>query len=679
MQGSVGIREKSSENPTTEPADHYGLDRWGDGFFVAGKDGHVHVRPDRTAERQADLHEIVETLTTQGLQTPLLLHFGDVLSTVLGDLRRVFDEAMSTLGYRGGYEAVYPVKVNQQRGVVEDVCRLGEGYGFGLEVGSKPELLAVLALTAGQPDRTIICNGFKEDRYVEFTMLATKLGRRIIPVVENLEELRLVLAAAVRLGVRPRLGIRVNLQAQGAGRWADSSGMRAKFGLTLSEVLASVDLLRGHDMLDCLTLLHCHMGSQVHDIRQVVEGVGELTRIYTELRRLGAPIACLDVGGGLGVDYHGSQSEAPFSRNYSLEEYASSVVHRIGSICDEARQPHPMIVTESGRAMVAQQSVLVFDVLGANRFEPHDLPRSEDQIANPGDGDLPRPISDLFDAWLRLSEDTVLECWHDAQSARREALDTFALGFMSLEHRVEVERIFWTLAIRTRELSKQLDPIPEELAPLDASLADVYFGNLSVFQSLPDSWAIGQAFPIMPIHRLDETPGRRATIADLTCDSDGKIDRFVDRDGTRSWLPVHELVSGEPYRLGVFLVGAYQETLGDLHNLFGDTHALHIGIGPRGDWSVLECIEGDSVGDVLGYMQYDTREVMSRLRSECEGSVRDGRIGEAECRAFLHAYEAGIDGYTYLDRLEGDRPAGSGVVSAERSPLRSRKSSASAS
>ena len=642
----------ASENHPASATETYAIDRWGDGFFVVGDNGRIHIRPDRTPARQVDLFEVVQGISERGFGTPLLLHFEDVLATVLRDLRDAFDRAILNVGYRGEYEGVYPVKVNQQRGVVEDLCRLGAELDFGLEVGSKPELLAVLALTSEGSGRSIICNGFKEARYVEFAMLAAKLGRRITPVVENLEELVLVLDSARRHGVRPSIGVRVNLQAQGAGRWADSSGIRAKFGLTLSEVLETVAILRDRDMLDCLTLLHCHMGSQIHDIRQVVSGVGELARIYTELRRLGAGVRYLDIGGGLGIDYDGSQSDEAFSRNYSLEEYASSVVHRIGSICDEAGQPHPTIVTESGRAMAAQQSILVFDVLGANRFDPHDLPESP--ASTTIDGELPRPVSDLADAWHRLSDDTLLECWHDAQSARREALDTFSLGYMSIEHRVEVERIFWTLALRVRTLSQRLDPIPEELSQLDEMLSDVYFCNLSVFQSLPDSWAIGQVFPIMPIHRLDETPTRRATLADLTCDSDGKVDRFIDREGVRGWLPVHELVPGEPYRMAVFLVGAYQETLGDLHNLFGDTHAAHVRIGEGGDWSLEELIEGDTVREVLGYMQYESTDLVTRLRAECEASVREGRMAAAEACELVRAYESGLEGYTYLEQGLGE-------------------------
>ncbi len=641
----------TSENPRAASSwDPYAVEAWGDGFFVVGPRGTVMVRPDRKPSREIDLLAVVSELKGRGYATPVLLHFRDVLETTLRDIRGAFDRAISDHGYQGGYAGVYPIKVNQQRTVVEDVSRIGADLGFGLEVGSKPELLAVLAITADQPDRLIVCNGFKEDRYVEFAMLAAKLGRTIIPVVENLEELGLVLDHAERIGVRPAIGIRVNLDTQGVGRWAGSSGMRAKFGLTFSETLRAVEMLGERGALDRLHMLHCHMGSQMHDIRQLTRGVGELARIYSELVHLGVGITYLDVGGGLGIDYDGSQTNFPFSRNYSLEEYAGSIVHRIGSICDEAGVRHPTIVTESGRAMVAQQSVLVFDVMGANSFEPHVLPASTEDLAGPEGAEPPRPLVDLFDAWTRLEPETLLECWHDAENARSEAVDTFSLGYMSLHHRAEVERIFWTLALKTRELASGLEQIPEELEALDELLTDIYFCNLSVFQSLPDCWAIDQVFPIMPIHRLDERPTRRATLADLTCDSDGKVDRFIDREDVRAWLPLHELREGEPYLLAAFLVGAYQETLGDLHNLFGDTHVAHIRIGEDGRWWIEEIVAGDSVSDVLGYMQYEPATLSRSLRSECEASVREGLMTADESRDLLAAYESGLSGYTYLER-----------------------------
>ncbi|MDA1025725.1 MAG: biosynthetic arginine decarboxylase [Planctomycetota bacterium] len=641
----------SSSEPLIANAATYAIDAWGDGFFAISDAGTVVVRPDRSPSREVDLLEIVEGLRDRGYGSPVLLHFGDVLDTVLRDLRAAFDKAIEENGYQGAYQGVFPVKVNQQRCVVEDVGRIGAGLGFGLEVGSKPELLAVLALTVDQPDRLIVCNGFKEDRYIEFAMLAAKLGRTIVPVLENLKELELVLQHAARIGVRPKIGIRVNLNTRGAGRWATSSGVKAKFGLSLAEVLKAVDILRDRGMLDCLELLHCHMGSQMQDIRLVMAGVAELARIYTELHRLGAGVRYIDVGGGLGVDYDGSQTNFAFSRNYSLEEYASTVVYRIQSICDDRGVPHPTIVTESGRAMVAQQSILIFDVMGSNRFEPHDIPGDLEQLRGHGDEQPARPLIDLFEAWQRISPENLLECWHDAQSARAEALNLFSLGYMSLEHRAEVERIFWTLALHARELSVGLDPLPEELAELDDLLTDVYFCNLSVFQSLPDCWAIDQVFPMMPIHRLDEMPTRRGTLADLTCDSDGKVDQFIDREDVRRWLPLHDLVPDRPYLLGAFLVGAYQETLGDLHNLFGDTHAAHVRVDDAGRWWIEEIIEGDTVREVLAYMQYDSAALTRAIRGECERSVHRGKMTARESREMVQAYENGLSGYTYL---EGD-------------------------
>lgn len=644
---SEGMSSEKTQDPGLDP---YLIESWGDGLFVKSDTGSIRVRPDRSPEREIDLPQLVQGIKDRGYATPVLFHFRDLLDTTLRDIRDSFEAAIADLDYQGGYVGVYPVKVNQQRTVVEDIERAGRMFGFGLEVGSKPELLAVLALTADQPDRLVICNGFKEARYVEFAMLAAKLGRSIVPVVENLDELHLVLSEAERLGVRPSIGIRVNLDTQGVGRWAASSGIRAKFGLTLSETLEAVELLRSRGRLDLLQLLHCHMGSQMHDIKQVIQGVGELTRIHVELTRLGASIRYLDVGGGLGIDYDGSQSSMPSSRNYTIAEYATSVVHRVKSICEEAEVATPTIVTESGRAMVAQQSVLVFDVLGTNSFEPHRLPASVEELVHQDGSEPPRPLVDLFEAWTRLEPDSLLECWHDAESARMEAITTFSLGYMTLQHRADVERIFWTLALRVRDLARDLDVVPEELSSLDETLADVYFCNLSIFQSLPDCWAIDQVFPIAPIHRLDETPTRLGTLADLTCDSDGKIDRFIGPAGVRNSMPLHELREGEPYQLAAFLVGAYQETLGDLHNLFGDTHVAHVRIDEEGRWWIEEIVEGDTIGEVLSYMQYDPRALSGRLRNECEASVREGRLTVQQSREFLRAYETGLGDYTYLER-----------------------------
>ncbi|MDZ4829680.1 MAG: biosynthetic arginine decarboxylase [Phycisphaerae bacterium] len=641
--------------PTLDPgwtvddsADLYNIRGWGKGFFDVNKLGHVVVRPTKEAAREIDLFDVVQGLRERGLRTPVLLHFSDLLHRRMLDIREAFEAAMKDNAYRGRYVAVYPVKVNQQRRIVEQIREYGKEYGYGLEVGSKPELLAVMGMTSDTPDRLIICNGFKEDRYIEFVTLAAKLGRTIIPVIENLTELRLILSASETYGIRPRIGVRVNLSTPGAGRWRHSSGIKAKFGLSLSEVLEVLDILKSKDMQDCLQLLHCHMGSQIHDIRQVNSGVNELARIYVELAKAGAGMRYLDVGGGMGIDYDGSQTNFEFSTNYTLPEYASNVVYKIMSVCDEEGVEHPTIVTESGRAMVAQQSILVFDVLGANRLDRFQVPANLEQHFAAG-VEVPRPVTDLWEAYSTVSERRLLECYHDALQARDEALSLFSVGYMSLNDRALVERLFWCTCARIRDKCREMPSIPEELQDLESSVSDTYFCNLSIFQSLPDIWAINQLFPIIPIHRLDERPERKATLADLTCDSDGKIDRFVDDHDIKKTLELHELRVGEDYFLGAFLVGAYQETLGDLHNLFGDTHVAHVRLDENNQWWIDEIVEGDSVREVLHYVQYDAGKLAMDIRKEVERAVRAKQMTALESHALVKAYEAGLAGYTYLE------------------------------
>jgi arginine decarboxylase len=641
--------------PTLDPgwtvddsADLYNIRGWGKGFFDINRAGHVVVRPSKTPGLEIDLAEVVRGLRERGLRTPVLLHFSDLLQRRMVDLHDAFEQAIKDNSYRGKYLAVYPIKVNQQRRVVEEIREYGKPYGYGLEVGSKPELLAVMGMTSDTPDRLIICNGFKEDKYIEFVTLAAKLGRTIIPVIENLTELRLIIKHADRYGIRPRIGVRVNLFTPGAGRWRHSSGIKAKFGLSLSEVIEVLDFLKSRGMEDCLQLLHCHMGSQIHDIRQVNSGVNELARIYVELAKMGAGMRYLDVGGGLGIDYDGSQTNFEFSTNYTLQEYASNVVYKIMSVCDEEGVDHPTIVTESGRAMVAQQSVLVFDVLGSNRLDRFQVPASLDQHFA-ADAEVPRPITDLWEAYTTVSERRLLECYHDALQARDEALSLFSVGYMSLMDRSLAERLFWATCARIRDKCREMHNVPEELQDLESSVSDTYFCNLSIFQSLPDIWAINQLFPIMPIHRLDEKPVRKATIADLTCDSDGKIDRFVDDHDIKKTIELHELREGEDYYLGAFLVGAYQETLGDLHNLFGDTHVAHIRLDENNQWWIDEIVEGDSVREVLHYVQYDATRLAMEIRREVEGAVRTKRMTVADSHQLMKAYEAGLAGYTYLE------------------------------
>jgi arginine decarboxylase len=641
-----GIRTKRWT--TEDSAELYQVGAWGQGYFDVSEDGHVVVRPHATPEVEIDLLEVVEGLRERDLSAPLLIRFSEVLAHRLRTLRDAFQSAIDENGFEGRYVAVYPIKVNQQRPVVEEVYRYGTDYDFGLEVGSKPELLAVMAMTEESPQRLIICNGFKDDSYIEAVILSTKLGRNIIPVVENFSELRLLLKHADRYGVKPKIGVRVKLASQGAGRWRDSAGEKSKFGLFVSEVLEMVELLTAHGMLDCLKLVHCHTGSQIQDIRRLKEAIGELGHIYAELVRLGVGIEYVDVGGGLGVDYDGSQTNFPSSMNYTIREYANEVVYRIASVCNDREVPHPTIISESGRAMAAYQSILVVNVLGA--AGPRTTYSASVDVSD--DEDLPQPIRDLVGAYGSVHERTLVEAYHDAVQGREQALNLFNLGYLSLELRGLAEQLFWATCARVADMAGRLDEPPEELAELEEILSETYFCNFSLFQSLPDSWAIGQMFPIMPIHRLDEEPTHRAVLADMTCDSDGKIDRFVDVRDVKKSLELHDLRAGEDYYLAVFLVGAYQETLGDLHNLFGDTHVVHIGLHEEGGWSIDEFVKGDTAREVLGYMQYRVDGLYPRLVRDCESAVRAGRMTLPETRTLLRFYQNALDGYTYLEALE---------------------------
>jgi len=649
----------------------YGVPSWGSGFFRVNEAGHVAVSPrgDADPDSQIDLHALVEGLRERGLTTPVLVRFPDVLRTRLESIRTAFDQAILESDYRGGYACVYPIKVNQQRQLVEAVMNTGEPLGFGLEAGSKPELLAVLGLTEGRPLTPIICNGFKDDEYVETVILAQKLGRNIIPVIESPTELERLLEHADSYGVRPRLGVRVKPSSTGAGRWAGSGGERSKFGLHAPEVLAALERLRERGMADCLKLVHFHVGSQMCDIRRVKTATSELARIYCELRRLGAGLEIIDVGGGLAVDYDGSNTTWASSANYSLDEYASDVVHRIAAACDDAHQPHPMIISESGRAMVAHSSVLLTDVVGRTHF------RSDPDLAwirgaigaeDKAGRSTAQPVLDLLEAWQMLSEATdmddraAVESYHDAVQARDEALSLFSLGYLSLPMRAAAERLFWAIGRRVLELTEGRGRgagLPDQIEDLPEQLSDIYFANFSLFQSLPDAWAIDQVFPVLPINRLGERPTRRATIADITCDSDGQIDRFgcTDQRDYKPTLDLHELrlaadgSPAEPYIIGIFLVGAYQEVLGDLHNLFGDTHAVHVSLDEQAGWRIDDVIEGDTVRHVLGYVQYDADGLRKSIRREVEAAVRKGSMTVPESQSLLRFYERGLEGYTYLE------------------------------
>ena len=626
----------------------YHVDAWGGGYFSVNEAGNVVVRPDQQPGREIDLLEVVQGLKARDLWAPVVVRFSGILAHRLKSLHDAFAQAIAENDYKNRYTAVFPIKVNQQRLVVEEVFRYGKEYDFGLEVGSKPELLAVMAMTEDSPERLIVCNGFKDDSYIEAVILATKLGRTIIPVVENYSELGLIIKHAQKYGVRPRIGVRVKLASEGSGRWRDSVGEKSKFGLFVTEMLDALEQLRAVGMLDCLKLLHCHAGSQLQDIRRVKDAIDELAHIYAELKQLGAGLEYIDVGGGLGVDYDGSGTNYQSSMNYTLAEYANDVVYRVARVCKTRNIPEPIIVSESGRAIAAHHSVLIFNALGNSQLDKFQVSASTEEEFKQR-GELPQPVQDLFDAMRSISERRVVECYHDAQQAREQALQMFKLGLLSLEHRGLTERLYWVICARIRDLCRKMEECPEELDGLESVLSDIVFCNMSVFQSLPDSWAIDQLFPIMPIHRLAECPTRRAVLADITCDSDGKIDRFVSHREVKRTLEVHDFKEGDEYYLAAFLVGAYQETLGDLHNLFGDTHVVHIRLEESGGWWIEEVVLGDTANKVLEYMEYDVEELYPALARDCERAIREGRMTVAESQGIKRFYEGELNGYSYLE------------------------------
>ncbi|MBA4190772.1 MAG: arginine decarboxylase [Planctomycetaceae bacterium] len=620
----------------------YGIKNWGKGYFGINKNGHVTVHPDKNPERSIDLKDLVDQIRTRGIQPPLLLRFSGILEHRIGEISGAFNKSMTEYGYTGNYHCVYPIKVNQQRHVVEEVLEYGKQHGFGLEAGSKPELLAVLALTHGFGDTPIICNGFKDDEFIKMVVFAKKIGKNIIPVVEKFTELELLVKYMEELGVRQPIGMRVKLASRGSGRWRGSAGYRSKFGLTLTEVLDAYKYLDSKGLGDCFQMTHFHMGSQVSDIRKVKDALTEAARVYVELYRLGAGLKYIDVGGGLGIDYDGSQTAFESSMNYTLQEYANDVVYRIKQVCDEAGVPHPAIISESGRATVAYHSVLVFDVLGTSDFDDCTAPESLPE-------DAPEPVKEMFSNYKELNKKNFLELYHDASEQMEKTLTLFNLGHLSVELRALAERLFWAFGRKLQRLVRDMDYVPEELSGLDAMLSDTYFCNFSVFQSMPDSWAIKQLFPLMPIHRLTEAPTRRAVLGDITCDSDGKVDQFIDLRDVRNTLELHPYDGSEPYYIGAFLLGAYQEILGDLHNLLGDTNAVHVSLDEDGTPSIDSVVKGDTVTEVLNYVQYSAEKLTDRMRKDVEKAVRHGRITPAEAKHFLKFYENGLEGYTYLE------------------------------
>jgi len=622
----------------------YNIKQWGQGYFSINDEGHVAVHPMQDPKLRVDLKKLIDELRERDIQLPMLVRFTDILRHRVGRLHGAFAKAISDHEYKGEYRCVYPIKVNQQKHVVEEINTFGKPFGFGLEAGSKPELLAVLALV--EDDNTpIICNGFKDDEFIEAVILATKIGKNIIPVVEKFSELELIVKYAKQHNVKPSIGVRVKLAAKGAGRWEQSGGVRSKFGLFIWEVMEALEYLRRAGMGDCLNLLHFHLGSQINNIRNIKHAIIELVRVYTEMQRLGAGLQMIDVGGGLGVDYDGSHTDFGSSVNYGLQEYANDVVFHVKEICDHAGVEHPTIISESGRAMVAHHSVLVFNVLGWSGFARFDVPQ---QLSETERAELPTPVVNLFDTFTGINDTNFMEYYHDAQISKDAVLNLLSLGYCALEHRSLAEKLFFGICSRVLHIIRKMDYVPDEFEGLEAMLSDTYFCNYSIFQSMPDSWAIDQLFPIMPIHRLHEEPTCRGILADITCDSDGKVDRFIDRRRVKSVLELHPY-DGNDYFVAAFLVGAYQEILGDLHNLLGDTNAVHVSIDEAGRISIDEVVEGDTVREVLQYVQFNADDLKRAMRKSVERALRDQKLTIDESRVLLKFYDNGLEGYTYLE------------------------------
>lgn len=653
------MADRMPEDPWTarDSGELYGLENWGGGYFGVSPRGTVEVRPNQTTDATVDMLELVEGLAERGIATPVVLRFDGILEHRMRHIRGAFDHAISAAGYGGNYTCVYPIKVNQQRHICEVIRDVGREINFGIEAGSKPELLAGLALTEGVNEMPFICNGFKDAEFLETVILAAKMGRNILPVMEQVHELELLVKQAREHNVTPKFGVRAKLASGGIGRWAGSVGFRGKFGLSVSQMLQSVDYLRAEELLEGLQMLHCHIGSQIFDIRTLKYAVSEVTHLYVELVKLGAPMGTLDLGGGLAVDYDGSQSAADSSVNYTLEQYAEDIVYRVQAICDDAGVPHPNLITESGRALVAHSGVLVFQVLGSRIFPEEPNAELVKKALSAPLEETPQPLLDLVDAWERLKGGgDPIEVHNDAEHAIGEATSLFNMGYIDIWSRAATEELYW--AIEHGILAQLGDDLPEELGDLADRMGDLYFSNFSLFQSLIDAWAIDQVFPVMPIHRLAERPTRRGIVADITCDSDGKLDKFPSAGEVRATLPLHALRTGsnggpagelEPYYLAVFLTGAYQETLGDLHNLFGDTHAVHVRVDDEGAVSIEEIVEGDKVRDVLGYVQFNADEMRRSLRKEIEGAVARKRLTLAEAVVMRRVLDEGLEGYTYLE------------------------------
>lgn len=623
-----------------DSAELYNITGWGLKYFSINDNGHVQVTP-REGCASVDLKELMDELQIRDITAPVLLRFPDILDNRIEKISRCFKQAAEEYKYGAQNFIIYPIKVNQMRQVVDEIVSHGKKFNIGLEAGSKPELHAVLATNIDEHN-LIICNGYKDENYVELALLAQKMGRRIFLVVEKLNELHLIARLAKRIGVRPNIGIRIKLSSSGSGKWEESGGDHSKFGLNSSELLEAVDALAKYKMEDCLKLIHFHIGSQITKIRRIKNALREATQFYVQLTKMGFSIDFIDIGGGLGVDYDGTRSSASEnSMNYSIQEYANDAISAIVDACEKNGLKQPNVITESGRSLSAHHSILIIETL-----ETTQLPVwNDNEEVSDSDHELAR---ELYQIWDRLGQQSLLESWHDALQIREEALDRFSLGMLDLHTRAQIEKLFWSVAREVNDIAKTMKHVPEELR-ISKMLPDKYFCNFSLFQSLPDSWAIDQVFPIMPISRLDEKPTRTATIQDVTCDSDGKINCFISSHGFSNALPIHPIKNGESYYLGVFLVGAYQEILGDMHNLFGDTNTVHVSVHKDG-YEIEQIIDGETVAEVLDYVQYNPKKLVRNVETWVTRSMKSGKITPEEGREFLSNYRSGLYGYTYLEK-----------------------------
>ena len=622
----------------------YNIEGWGIGYFGVNDKGNVTVMPHRDPNKAIDIKELLDDLENKDVSCPVLLRFPDILDERIETLAECFKKASEEYNFKGQYHTVYPIKVNQMQPVVDEIVRYGQKFNIGMEAGSKPELHAVLGMTEN-PDTIIVCNGYKDKEFIELALLATKMGKKIFIVAEKLNELKLMAKLSKEHNVKPNIGIRIKLAAFGSGKWEESGGDKSKFGLTPMEIVEAVEYMKSEDMLDSIKLIHAHLGSQITNIRKIKHGLKESSQFFVQLSKMGCNIEYVDIGGGLGVDYDGTRTTISSSINYSIQEYANDAVSALQEAADKNNLNHPNLITESGRALTAHHSMLVFNVL-----ESTCPPRSTiDELQSSITKEDHELVRDMFTVLDSITDLTMIECWHDALQLREESLDLFGLGLLDLKNRAKVEKIFWTIAHEIADLAKESKHGLEDLTDLDKILAEKYFCNFSMFQSLPDHWAIDQLFPVMPLHRLDEKPTHRANLQDITCDSDGKIERFIGNRSYNPTLTLHSLKMYENYYIGVFMVGAYQEILGDMHNLFGDTNTVHVTINDDGTYNIEEIIAGETVSDVLDYVQYDSKKLVRTIETWVSNAIKEGKITNKEGKEFLAIYCSGLYGYTYLE------------------------------